>query len=153
MSINLKMESLKKINQCDENGKRHGPWKELFPNGKLSYECNFKHGKMHGVAVSYYKSGSLMEEACYKNGIKDGYTKIYKENGIPNSAYHYKNGIKHGGFIKNADYGGLIFTGVMNKGRFYHQKAYNMQLKNFPTGDIKTKFKDENLWYETVFIK
>ena len=42
------------VNQFDENGERHGPWKKYFPGTKqLRYEGQFDHGKETGTFKFY----------------------------------------------------------------------------------------------------
>ena len=43
-----------KVNQYDDNGKRHGPWKKYYDNSdQLRYEGTFEHGKEIGVFKFY----------------------------------------------------------------------------------------------------
>lgn len=42
------------VNQFDENGERHGPWKKYFPGTEqLRYEGQFEHGKEVGIFKFY----------------------------------------------------------------------------------------------------
>ncbi|HET8803558.1 MAG TPA: hypothetical protein VFM72_03200 [Aequorivita sp.] len=48
--------SQEKINQFDENGKRHGIWQKTYPNSdQLRYEGTFEHGKEVGLFKFYFE--------------------------------------------------------------------------------------------------
>lgn len=55
ISINFVAQS--KLNQFDENGKRHGVWKKLFRNGNKRYVGQFEHGKEIGTFKFYAITG------------------------------------------------------------------------------------------------
>src|SRR4029453_3133016 len=54
---------------------------ELFPDGTLSCELNFKDGKEHGSVRTWYRAGHLRVEECYEMCIKHGIQREWDESG------------------------------------------------------------------------
>jgi antitoxin component YwqK of YwqJK toxin-antitoxin module len=88
-----------------EDGNRDGHWKDLYPDGKLKAEGDYKDGlqvgewkfyypggkleqfgkytttgKLNGTWKWYYDSGQIKREEEYNNGLKDGMHTEYDEN-------------------------------------------------------------------------
>ena len=76
-----------------KDGKRHGPLRCWYKNGKLMFESPFKDGESHGMIQRWYRNGTKWIEVSRKNGklhgpmkewnkagnMKDGYPKFYIE--------------------------------------------------------------------------
>ena len=56
--LNFSVYAQEKLNQLDEDGRRHGPWKEYFDedSGQLKFEGEFVHGKRTGL-FRFYQEG------------------------------------------------------------------------------------------------
>jgi antitoxin component YwqK of YwqJK toxin-antitoxin module len=57
-----------KINRRDENGKKQGLWKELYPNGDVKSETYYLNDSVDGFAKTYDKKGNLTSIKKYDNG-------------------------------------------------------------------------------------
>jgi|SaaInlV_120m_DNA_3_1039746.scaffolds.fasta_scaffold26527_2 antitoxin component YwqK of YwqJK toxin-antitoxin module len=55
---------------------------DVYPNGQLHSEFNFKNGKADGLAKYWYENGQLAELYTFKNGVRDGLFQIWTEDGI-----------------------------------------------------------------------
>lgn len=66
----------------DDDGKKHGYWKYLYPDGKLWSEGEYLHGKRHGMSKVYYENGVLRYEGNYENNEKIGLWIFYDEGGF-----------------------------------------------------------------------
>jgi len=54
-----------KINQCDAEGRHHGPWEEYYPSGEVVNKGEYIHGKKHGIWIGYYPDGSLWYNSTF----------------------------------------------------------------------------------------
>ena len=76
-----------------KDGKRHGPLRCWYKNGKLRFVSPFKDGESHGMIQRWYRNGAKWIEVSRKNGklhgpmkewnkaenMNDGYPKFYIE--------------------------------------------------------------------------
>ena len=76
-----------------KNGKKHGPYKAYWKNGKLHAKINYKNGLPEGVVKKYYHDGRLFEESHYKDGKKDGILKRLDSKGTILQRDVYKDGL------------------------------------------------------------
>ena len=79
-----------------ESGLFNGIGYDVFSNGQLKSEYNYKDGKRDGLHKSWYHHGQLEREENYKNGKKDGLYKSWDVNGKLLQEKNYKNGKKDG---------------------------------------------------------
>ncbi len=56
------------INRYDSQGKKHGLWREYYPNGQIKWEATYSHGKLNGYYKEYSPYGALVKYERYKNG-------------------------------------------------------------------------------------
>ncbi|HEX3852116.1 MAG TPA: hypothetical protein VHW01_14190, partial [Polyangiaceae bacterium] len=63
------------------DGRKHGPWTEWHPSGKLKSQGQYRDGKMEGRWVTYFEDGARNVEGDYKGGLKDGIWTTYYEDG------------------------------------------------------------------------
>ena len=102
------------------NGKRQGPYKEFYENGKtLKIHSNYENGKLQGVYEVYYENGNLAVHSNYKNDNLHGECKYYGEEeddeveyfdeaDLPfDTCYTYKDGNRHGEYIQTKKDGTL----------------------------------------------
>jgi len=73
-------------NFCSElmyewEGLFNGVGYDVFSNGQLRKERNYKEGKRDGLSKWWYENGQLRFEGNYKNGQSDGIRKDWYENG------------------------------------------------------------------------
>ncbi len=101
-----------------KDGKQIGEWKYYYSNGKLEQDGKFTNaGKFHGTWKWYYDSGQLMREEEYDNGLKDGMHTEYNENGKM---------VEEGEYIKDLE-DGPWFTTI---GDYLERGTYRDGLKN-----------------------
>jgi antitoxin component YwqK of YwqJK toxin-antitoxin module len=125
-----------------EDGNRDGHWKDLYADGKIKAEGDYKNGvqvgewkfyylggkleqdgkftstgKFHGIWKWYYESGQLMREEEYDNGLKDGMHTEYDENGKI---------VEEGEYVKDQEDGPWFLT----IGDYLERGTYRDGLKN-----------------------
>jgi len=80
-----------------KDGQQIGEWKFYYPEGKLEQTGKFTAaGKFHGTWKWFYESGQLMREEEYNNGVKEGLHTEYDENGKVVEEGEYANDLEDG---------------------------------------------------------
>lgn len=67
-------------NQLDDQGRRTGPWKVEYPNGKTRYEATFKEGNPVGEMVRYYENGAVQARMQFDSSGLRSYATLYYKN-------------------------------------------------------------------------
>jgi antitoxin component YwqK of YwqJK toxin-antitoxin module len=70
-------------NRLDEQGRKTGPWKVEYPNGKTQYEATFLDGKPVGMMVRYYENGTVSAQMMFDSTSSRSYARLYHRNGLP----------------------------------------------------------------------
>ncbi len=113
-----------RINRFDEENKRTGVWRDLYPGGIVSEDGNWTKGLRNGVFKFYDKKGELEKLEKYQDGvlvIDEAVTAIldirqeYDENGKVKSSGPYRQGRKQGNF-REYDSGGNEIGGSLYDG-------------------------------------
>ena len=65
---------------------------DVYEDGQLKYEANFKDGKWDGLYQQWYENGQLEYEGNWKNGEYDGLHQEWYENGQLQIEANYKDG-------------------------------------------------------------
>ena len=68
-------------NQLDEQGRKTGPWKVEYPNGKTLYEGSFVEGKPVGLMIRYYDSGVIRAKMNFDAQGNSSHAKLYYKGG------------------------------------------------------------------------
>jgi antitoxin component YwqK of YwqJK toxin-antitoxin module len=101
-----------------KDGKQVGEWKFYYPGGKLEQDGKFtSSGKFQGTWKWYYESEQLLREEEYDNGLKDGMHTEYDENGKI---------VEEGEYIKDLEDGPWFIT----IGDYLERGTYRDGLKN-----------------------
>jgi antitoxin component YwqK of YwqJK toxin-antitoxin module len=80
-----------------DDGEKHGPWKDYFPDGSLKAEGSYDHGKQVGEWKFYYPSGKIEQRGKFsKSGKPDGTWRWYFDNGQLLREENYRAGLKDG---------------------------------------------------------
>lgn len=58
------------MNGYNEQGEKHGPWTEHYPNGNLEYNVSYFNGKHDGLYEHYDTNGLLRFQTFYRNDNK-----------------------------------------------------------------------------------
>ncbi|NQX78360.1 hypothetical protein [Gilvibacter sp.] len=83
------------VNKVD--GKRHGEYKQLFPNSnQVSHQGTYVYGSLEGPYTTYYEDGTVRTEQNYKDGDRNGLYTSYMENGDIEEQGNYKKGERDG---------------------------------------------------------
>jgi len=69
------------LNERDDKGQRHGPWKKDFPEGGTRYEGTFEHGREIGTFTFYYPDGKPAAIKEYGKGPGDCFATMYHVGG------------------------------------------------------------------------
>jgi|TARA_B110000211_G_C13527974_1_gene313794 antitoxin component YwqK of YwqJK toxin-antitoxin module len=75
-----------------EKGLFNGIGYDVFSDGQLKLEENFKDGKRNGEYKKWYDNGKLIMVINYKDGELDGLFKKWDENGRIIGEKNYKDG-------------------------------------------------------------
>ena len=67
-------------NQLDDRGRKTGPWKGTYPNGRTMYEGTFKEGKPVGEMVRYHTNGSVSARMNYEESGNRCYAIMFYKN-------------------------------------------------------------------------
>jgi len=69
---------------------------DLYKNGKLKYEINYKKGILHGSYLSYFNNGKTQESSFYLDGVIHGYQKTYYSDGNKKTVFKWNMGVLNG---------------------------------------------------------
>ena len=67
---------------------------DVYEDGQLEWEANYKDGELDGLYRSWYENGQLDFEYNYKDGKEDGLCKGWYENGELSYETNYKDGVE-----------------------------------------------------------
>lgn len=57
-----------RLNRYSENGKKHGTWKEFYPDFHVQKEMNYSNGLLDGYYKEYDEKGNLLLAILYQDG-------------------------------------------------------------------------------------
>jgi antitoxin component YwqK of YwqJK toxin-antitoxin module len=66
------MKESMKINQYDEDDKRHGLWQDYYSTGQIYFKGKYKNGKEHGPWETYEYGGKLWHKGVNNNDKRAG---------------------------------------------------------------------------------
>ena len=96
-----------------------------------------------GIGFNVYDNGQLMSEMDYKNGKKDGLYKVWYENGTFMNEVNYKNGLLEDGIVKYwSEDGDLKYEENFIDGKTVWLKEFFKNGQKYSTFDIKDGEKD-----------
>ena len=96
----------------DKAGNRNGKWKDLFENGKVQAEGQFRDNRRSGV-WKFYNTGNILEQTgSYNNGRPDGLWKWYYSGGELLREGEYFQGRRDGPYTEYAKDGKIIAQGT-----------------------------------------
>ena len=62
-------------------GKKNGPWIEVYENGQLFWHGNFRDGLAESDWAEYHRNGQIFAQGKFVRGKKDGVWKYYSKAG------------------------------------------------------------------------
>ena len=77
-------------------GKRHGPMRFWYGNGKLQSARNYVNDQVDGNATYFYGNGNLQTYTVYRAGVQHGPSVDYWPEGRKSFEEHYANGFPDG---------------------------------------------------------
>ena len=80
------------MNELNDKGQRHGPWKEYWGNGQLKEEYNHIDLDFDGIGRSYHENGTLWIDAVYKNGDRVTWRRYFDDGRLDTLELYRKNG-------------------------------------------------------------
>jgi antitoxin component YwqK of YwqJK toxin-antitoxin module len=75
----IKLTEAGKINQTDEQGRKQGLWKKVYPSGVTAYEVTFKDNKPVGTMLRYHPNSRKMAELQFNKDGSYAQAKLYDE--------------------------------------------------------------------------
>ncbi len=111
---------------------------ELYQNGELWIEANYKDGRCDGVLKEWDQKGQLKLEENYKSGEKDGVQKYYwKANGKLLDESNWRKGKLHGISKTWHENGQLLIEENYITGRLISEKCWNEKGEKIRCRDLK----------------
>ena len=95
-------------NQLDEQGRKTGPWKVEYENGRILYEANFKEGRPVGELVRYYESGAVRARMMFDTLEDRSFTRMYYKNGKHAAEGWYVDQVKDSVWTYYSEFDGTI---------------------------------------------
>lgn len=151
-----------KVNQIDENGRKQGFWKKVYPSGVLAYEVYFKDDKPIGVHKRYHENGKLMAQLSFDDKGEWADAKLYDDKGVLTAEGKYKNQKREGlwlfyykgkKIIEETYKNGLkngISKAFFENGQVADERNWEMDVENgvwrqyYPSGKLKLETRVDN---------
>ncbi len=145
----------------DEAGNRNGSWKDLYANGKVLAEGQFRDNRRTGLWKFYNITGRVEQTGNYNNGRPDGLWKWYYETGELLREEEYFQGQRDGLFTEYSIDGGIIAEGQYtdgekngdwkyDRGDFKEEGKYIIGLKD---GQWKAYYPDDKLKFKGSYVQ
>lgn len=148
------------IGIIDLDGKKQGPWKELYKRNVLKAEGNYVDSRPIGNWKYYLPNGELEIEGTYdKQGRRVGEWFWYYENSKPLREANYDLGKLEGEFVEYDEDGNILSKGVYQdneqEGMWIEAHGDHVEEGKFfegmRNGSWKGTYKNGNKSYETTF--
>lgn len=167
ISINFVAQS--KLNQFDDDGKRHGVWKKLFRNGNKRYVGQFEHGKEVGTFKFYAITGEEhpMVEKEFTKGSNIVNVRYYSTEGVLESQGRMKGKHRIGSWNYYFSDGKTLLSTESYKEGFldgeektYYRKGGLVEVAHYKLGKLhgnRIRYSDEgkpteNLTYQAGVV-
>lgn len=164
--------------ECDENllyyeytlkdGKAHGPYKELYPNGKLlktmtivndyaegkenlyhyngqlAATTNYSKGNYTGPFTTYYNTGEKESTGFYEDGEYTGVRNVYFPDGSLREKYQYQGGKLEGSYLVYDRDGAVLSdfnykNGLLREYTFFDKNGKVMESQKKKSGELYYK--------------
>ncbi|RPI43625.1 MAG: toxin-antitoxin system YwqK family antitoxin [Bacteroidetes bacterium] len=151
-------------NRLDEQGRKTGPWKVIYPNGKIQYEATFREGRPVGMMVRYYDSGTVSARMMFDSTSSRSYARLYYRNGVPAAEGWYEGRVKDSVWTYYSESDGSLrirepymdgsLHGIVH--RFYPGGAISEEVsweENLKSGPWRQYYEDGTLRLESGYEK
>ena len=136
---------------------------DVYPNGQLKFEYNFKNGKANGPQKIWFESGQLYREFNTKDGEMDGLSSEYNYEGKFYRQKTYKKGELNGLWAKYYNNGQLKVKGTIKDGKevglwqeyYEHGQLYreNVMNKDGKADGLGKEYHENGQLYREVMKK
>ena len=99
-----------------EDGKKEGHWRNLYENGELKSEGNFKNSRQTGEWKFFFSGGVPEQIGNFANGSFDGEWKWFYKNGKPLRVEEYRKGKRDEKFVEFNESGDTVTLGSFIEG-------------------------------------
>lgn len=118
-----------KVNQYDQQGRKHGKWTKPYRNGQKAYVGQFNHGEPVGTFKRYHPNGNLKAIMNYREDDKV-YTELYNLKGKKQAEGIYTGRKKDSTWLIYDENGNLV-----SKERYETGKREGKSVKFYSSGD------------------
>jgi antitoxin component YwqK of YwqJK toxin-antitoxin module len=77
------------------NGKKHGPERIYFKDGRTAKELSYTHGFKQGQVTEFFPSGKVKFKGTYVDDNLDGEVEYFHPNGAPKALGNYQHAVKN----------------------------------------------------------
>lgn len=119
-------------NMLDEQGRKTGPWRLEYPNGKTLYEGNFLAGKPVGLMTRYYDTGALRARMSFDAKQDRSHAELYYKGGKKAAEGIYLGKEKDSVWTYYSEFDGSVRIREAYSGGKVHGKS----LSYYPLGQI-----------------
>ncbi|MCK4747758.1 MAG: toxin-antitoxin system YwqK family antitoxin [Bacteroidales bacterium] len=151
-------------NLLDEQGRKTGPWKVDYPNGKTLYEATFKDGRPVGLMVRYYENGAVRARMKFDPFVDRSFTTLYYKNGKSAAEGWYEGKAKDSVWTYFSEFDGSVrirepYVNGMLHGRVqsYYPEGHVSEevfwVQNNKKGSWKQFYKDGSLRLDGSYDK
>ena len=95
----------------DEQGRRSGPWKDLYTDGKVRATGTYLNNQKSGDWTYFFRSGGIEQKGKFERGRYRGSWTWYYPNGNPWREESYFNGREDGVFVEYDQEGNILTKG------------------------------------------
>ena len=95
----------------DEQGRRMGPWKDFYPDGKLRAEGSYADNQRSGTWTYYFHDGGVEQKGRFERDRFMGLWNWYYPNGNKWREESYFNGREDGMFVEYDPHGNILTKG------------------------------------------
>lgn len=129
-----------------DDGKKEGRWKNLYENGELKSEGEFKNNRQVGEWKFYFAGGISEQIGNFNNGYFDGEWKWFYKSGNPLRVEEYVRGKRDGVFMEFSESGDTVTRGSYIEGEMEGDWIIKVG-DNIETGKYVAGLK-EGIWKE-----
>ena len=119
-------------NQVDEEGRKTGHWKELYPSGRTLYEADFVEGRPVGEMIRYYENGVVRARMLFDAEDSRSHARLYYESGKPAADGLYVNQVKDSVWTYYSEFDGSVRI----REKYQEGKLEGMSQSYYPGGEI-----------------
>ncbi len=119
-------------NQLDEQGRKTGPWRVEYPNGKTLYEGTFAKGKPVGLMTRYYDSGAIRAKMTFDPLLDRSRAELYYKSGKKAAEGLYEGKDKDSVWTYYSEFDGTVRMRETYASGVLHGASY----RYYPSGEV-----------------